>query len=148
MPAPSTGTVRTITLELDAGNASIAELGKSLAQFGVNIRDFKRDYDAATARYPGDVIPAVVKIDDRGVTFRLKTPPTAHLIRRAIGRRGASTPGKEPVAALTRRQLTEIAERKLPDLNTTDLAAAIRTVAGTARSMGVTVDPDRPVTGG
>lgn len=132
---------RPITIELEAGNASIPELGKVLGVTGVNIRDVKRDYDAATAAYRGDVIPAVVTVaDDRGFTLRLKTPPTSFLIKRELGVAGSARPGSDRVGTLTGEQLRRIASRKLPDLNTTDVEAAMRTVAGTARSMGVAVD--------
>lgn len=131
---------RPITINLEAGNASIAELGKVLGVTGVNIRDVKRDYDAATAADRGDVVPAVVTVaDDRGFTLRLKTPPTSFLIKRELGVTGASRPGTQKVGRLATDQLRRIAQRKLPDLNTTDLETAMRTVAGTARSMGVEV---------
>ena len=84
----------------------------------------------------------VTVTEDRRFTLRLKTPPTSFLIRRELGRAGSPRPGTESAGSLTREQLTRIARRKLPDLNTTDVEAAMRTVAGTARSMGVTVAQD------
>ncbi|MER7006695.1 50S ribosomal protein L11 [Dactylosporangium sp. NPDC000555] len=137
--------VRTVTIELDAGDASMVELGKMLGPTGVNIRQVKTEFDEGTAGRRGEIVPAVVTVyDDRTHTLRLKTPPTAFLIRRALGiKSGAQRPGHDTVGTLTRSQLREIAERKLPDLNTDDLEAAMRTVAGTARSMGVHVEPPR-----
>lgn len=120
-----------ITMELTAGDAPMMELGKMLGQTGVNLVEVKRAYDTATASQRGDIVPVVITVnEDRTFALRLKTPPTAFLIKKAL------TGDK----VLTEDHLRAIAERKLPDLNTTDLAAAMRTVAGTARSMGVRVD--------
>ena len=120
-----------ITMELTAGDAPMMELGKMLGQTGVNLVEVKRAYDTATAGRRGDIVPVVITVnEDRTFALRLKTPPTAFLIKKAL------TGDK----VLTLDQLKAIAERKLPDLNTTDLAAAMRTVAGTARSMGVRVE--------
>lgn len=120
-----------ITMELTAGDAPMMELGKMLGQTGVNLVEVKRAYDTATAGQRGDIVPVVITVnEDRTFELRLKTPPTAFLIKKAVGE----------TKVLTRTQLKDIAERKLPDLNTTDLAAAMRTVAGTARSMGVRVE--------
>jgi len=120
-----------ITMELTAGDAPMMELGKMLGQTGVNLVEVKRAYDTATASQRGDIVPVVITVfEDRKFELRLKTPPTAFLIKKAVS-------GDR---VLTRGQLRAIAERKLPDLNTTDLAAAMRTVAGTARSMGVRVE--------
>jgi len=120
-----------ITMELTAGDAPMMELGKMLGQTGVNLVEVKRAYDTATASQRGDIVPVVITVnEDRTFELRLKTPPTAFLIKKTLtGDR-----------VLTHDQLKAIAERKLPDLNTTDLAAAMRTVAGTARSMGVRVE--------
>ncbi|MFF0545221.1 uL11 family ribosomal protein [Nocardia thailandica] len=133
-------TAFTVTLELEAGNASLMTLGKMLGATGVKPFEVKRRYDELTARHRGEIIPAVITVDARRRwTMRLKTPPTASLIRAALGAAGSARPGHQPAGALTREQLRAIALRKLPDLNTTDLAAAMRIVAGTARSMGVRV---------
>ncbi|PRY02157.1 uL11 family ribosomal protein [Allonocardiopsis opalescens] len=130
------------TLNLSAGDAAVADLGKTLGQAGANLMEVKRAYDSATAGQRGEVVPAVVTVfEDRSFALRLKTPPTAYLIRRALGGPGAGRPGHERAGVLTRAQLRSIAERKLPDLNTGDIEAAMRTVAGTARSMGVAVEP-------
>ncbi len=129
-----------IKLNLEAGAASMMDLGKMLGQTGVNLVGVKRAYDEATAGQRGDVVPVVVTVrDDKSFELRLKTPPTAFLIRQALGGRGSATPGHRAAGALSEAQLRAIAERKLPDLNTTDIAAAMRVVAGTARSMGVEV---------
>ncbi|HYQ61866.1 50S ribosomal protein L11 [Actinophytocola sp.] len=129
-----------VTLELPAGEAPMVDLGKMLGQTGVNLVEVKRSYDAATAGQRGEVVPAVVTVfDDRTFTLRLKTPPTAFLIRKALGGKGSARPGHISAGTLTRLQLREIAERKLPDLNTSDLDKAARTIAGTARSMGVSI---------
>ncbi|AHH93727.1 50S ribosomal protein L11 [Kutzneria viridogrisea] len=129
-----------VTMELTAGEAPVADLGKMLGQTGVNLREVKRGYDEATAGQRGDIVPVVVTVyEDRSFTLRLKTPPTAFLIRKALGGKGSARPGQVDAGELSREQLRLIAERKLSDLNTTDLAAAMRTIAGTARSMGVRV---------
>jgi large subunit ribosomal protein L11 len=132
--------VRVLTIQLDAGNAAMIDLGKMLGPTGVPPHEVKRRYDEDTARYRGESIPAVVAIaDDRSWSISYKTPPTAYLIRRAIGHAGSRKPGHEPAGSLSRAQLRAIAERKLPDLNTSDLDAAMRQIEGTARSMGVSV---------
>jgi large subunit ribosomal protein L11 len=129
-----------VTLQLTAGAAPIAELGKMLGQTGVNLVEVKRRYDEKSAPQRGEVVPAVITVyEDRSFELRLRTPPTAFLIRRALGGPGAARPGHETAGVLGRDALRAIALRKLPDLNTVDVEAAMRTVAGTARSMGVVV---------
>ncbi|MGA6165641.1 uL11 family ribosomal protein [Amycolatopsis magusensis] len=129
------------TLQLPAGEAPVVDLGKMLGQTGVNLVEVKRTYDAATAAQRGDIVPVVVSVfDDRSFELAYKTPPTAFLIRKALGGKGSSRPGQETAGVLSQAQVTEIATRKLPDLNTKDLEAAVRTIAGTARSMGVKVE--------
>jgi large subunit ribosomal protein L11 len=132
-----------VTLELEAGNASMVELGKMLGPTGVNTRQLKLEYDEKTSAQRGEVVPIVVSVfEDRSYELRFKTPPTSFLIRQALGaQKGATRPGHEAAGKLTRDQVRAIAERKLPDMNTTDLDAAIRAVAGSARSMGISV-PD------
>jgi large subunit ribosomal protein L11 len=134
-------TSRQVTLELAAGDAAMVDIGKMLGPTGVNTRQVKLDYDAATASQRGDIVPVVVTIfEDRSFALRYKTPPTAYLIRKVLGvASGSAKPGSQTVAKMSRRQLREVAERKLPDLNTDDLEAAMRQVAGTARSMGVLI---------
>ncbi|MBK1785176.1 uL11 family ribosomal protein [Prauserella cavernicola] len=128
------------TLQLPAGEAPVVDLGKMLGQTGVNLVDVKRAYDAETAASRGDIVPVVVTVfEDRSFALRFKTPPTAFLIRKALGGKGSARPGHDSAGVLSRERLREIAERKLPDLNTADLDAATRIVEGTARSMGVTV---------
>jgi large subunit ribosomal protein L11 len=127
-------------MQLAAGDAAMMELGKMLGHTGVNLVEVKRAYDAATAAQRGDIVPVVVTVfEDRRFELRLKTPPTAHLIRKALGGKGSERPGHVEAGRLTVEQLRAIAQRKLPDLNTSDLGAAMRIVAGTARSMGVSV---------
>lgn len=111
-----------------------------LGQTGVNLVEVKRAYDTATVNQRGDIVPVVVSVfEDRSFELRLKTPPTAFLIRKALGGKGSARPGHEAAGVLSRARLREIAERKLPDLNTADLDAAVRAIEGTARSMGVSV---------
>ncbi|MDN5857268.1 MAG: 50S ribosomal protein L11 [Pseudonocardia sp.] len=130
-------------MQLPAGNAPMMELGKMLGQTGINLVEVTRRYDEATAGQRGDVVPAVFTIfDDRTFQLALRTPPTAFLIRQTLGTKGSARPGHNGGGTLTREQLRTIAERKLPDLNTVDIEAAMRAVAGTARSMGVSVLPE------
>ena len=133
--------VHRVTLQLTAGAAAVPELGKMLGQTGVNLIEVKRRYDEASAGQRGDVVPAQITVfDDRSFTLVLRTPPTSFLIRRALGSAGSARPGHQPAGTLTRAALRSVAERKLPDLNTDDVATAMRIVAGTARSMGVQVE--------
>ena len=130
-----------VTLELEAGNASMVELGKMLGPTGVNTRQLKLEYDDKTSAQRGEVVPVVVTVfEDRSYELRYKTPPTSFLIRQAMGvAKGSQRPGHESGGRITRDQVRAIAERKLPDLNTADVDAAMRAVAGSARSMGITV---------
>lgn len=129
-----------VKLQLDAGNASMVDLGKALAPLGVATIEIKRRYDAETAERSGEVIPAVVTVfDDKSWHLQLKTPPTAFLIKQVIRRKGAAQPGHDHAATITMQDLEAIARRKLPDLNTRDVKAAMKQVEGTARSMGVQV---------
>ncbi|TDB75683.1 uL11 family ribosomal protein [Micromonospora sp. KC723] len=132
---------RRLKLELEAGNAAMVEIGKMLGPTGINTRQVKLDYDAATAGQRGDIVPVVVTIfEDRSYALEYRTPPTSHLIRRTLGlSKGSGRPGAESVAKMSREQLREVALRKLPDLNTDDVEAAMKQVAGTARSMGVLI---------
>jgi large subunit ribosomal protein L11 len=118
-----------------------------LGPTGINTRQLKLEYDTATAGQRGDTVPVVVTIfDDRSYALRYKTPPTSYLIRKAIGLpAGSPRPGSQVVAKLSPDQVREIAARKLPDLNTDDIDAAIRQIEGTARSMGVVVAYGDPV---
>ena len=133
--------VHRVTLQLTAGAAAVAELGKMLGQTGVNLVELKRRYDELSAGRRGDVIPVEITVfDDRSFALVLRTPPTSFLIRRALGTAGSSRPGHNAAGRLSRAQLRAVAERKLPDLNTDDIEAAMRVIAGTARSMGVLVE--------
>jgi large subunit ribosomal protein L11 len=136
---PRKRVVATVRLQLDAGEASPGKVGQSLGAHGINIVAFMTAYNAATAAQRGMVVPAVVTVyEDRSFDLQLRTPPTSALLARAAGLpKGSGRPGDGPVAKLARDQLREIAHTKLPDLNTADLDAAERIVAGTARSMGI-----------
>ena len=130
-----------VTLALEAGNAAMVDLGKMLGPTGANMRAVKLEYDEATSKQRGEIIPVVVSVfEDRSHSLVYKTPPTSFLIRKALGiQSGASNPLTQTVGTLNATQVKEIAERKLPDLNANDMDAAVKVVAGTARSMGVKV---------
>ena len=131
-----------MTLQIPAGKANPAPpIGPALAQHGINLMGFCKEYNARTSNRMGDIIPAEITIfSDNSFRFDLKSPPTAFLIRKAAGiEKGASNPLVEKVGQLNRRQVQEIAEVKLPDLNTSDIGAAMRQVEGTARQMGVVI---------
>ena len=132
----------TIKLQAPGGQASPAPpVGPALGQHGINIMEFVKAFNAATAADQGTTIPVVITVfEDRSFTFVLKTPPTPVLIRQAAGlEKGAETPGRAVAGSITDAQVTEIAQIKLPDLNANDLEAAKLQVAGTARSMGIQV---------
>ena len=125
-----------------AGKATPAPpLGPTLGQAGVNIGDFTKKFNDATKGMGNDMIPVVISVyEDRTYDFKLKTPPTSSLILKAIGKeKGSGKPNLSKVGTLTKDQLKEIAERKMPDLNANDVEAAMKVVAGTARQMGVDV---------
>ena len=131
-----------IKLQIEAGQANPAPpVGPALGQHGVNIMEFCKAYNAATESQRGNVIPVEITVyEDRSFTFITKTPPAAKLILKAAGLdRGSGVPHKEKVGSLTREQVRSIAEQKMADLNANDLDAAEKIIAGTARSMGVTV---------
>ena len=132
-----------IKLQIKAGAANPAPpIGPALGQHGVNIMEFCKAYNAATESQRGNVIPVEITVyEDRSFTFFTKTPPAAELIKKAAGvSKGSATPHTSKVAKLTRAQVEEIARTKEPDLNANDLDAAVKIVAGTARSMGITVE--------
>jgi len=132
-----------IKLQIKAGMANPAPpVGPALGQHGVNIMEFCKQYNAATEAQRGQVIPVEISVfEDRSFTFVTKTPPAAKLILKAAGlEKGSGEPHKTKVGKLTRAQVREIAQTKLPDLNANDLDAAERTIAGTARQMGITVE--------
>ncbi|MDJ0570740.1 MAG: 50S ribosomal protein L11 [Pleurocapsa sp. MO_192.B19] len=134
--------VALIKLALPAGKANPAPpVGPALGQHGVNIMAFCKEYNAKTADKAGLVIPVEISVfEDRSFTFILKTPPASVLIKKAAGiDKGASEPNKQKIATITREQLKEIAQTKLPDLNANDIDAAMKIVAGTAKNMGVAI---------
>jgi len=131
-----------VKVAINAGVATPAPpVGTALGPHGVNIMEFVKQYNAATESMRGTVIPAEITIyEDRTFTFITKTPPAPELIKKAAGvSKGSGTPNKEKVGTITAAQVAEIANTKMPDLNANDLDAACKIVAGTARSMGITV---------
>ena len=133
----------TITLQLDAGQATPAPpVGPALGGYGVNIIEFTKTYNERTREQVGSVIPAEITIyEDRSFTFITKTPPAADLLRKAAGvEKGSGEPNREKVGTVTEAQVREIAEIKMPDLNAYEVEAAMKIVAGTARSMGIEVE--------
>ena len=134
--------VAVIKLALKAGKANPAPpVGPALGQHGVNIMMFCKEYNARTADQVGMVVPVEISVfEDRSFTFVLKTPPASVLISKAAGvEKGSNEPNKKRVGTITRAQLQEIAQTKLPDLNANDVEAAMKIVAGTARNMGVAI---------
>lgn len=132
-----------LKLQIPAGEASPAPpVGPALGQYGVNIMEFVKAYNDATQSQAGTIIPAEITIyGDNSFTFITKTPPAAVLLRQAARvEKGSAEPHTDKVASVTREQLRRIAETKLPDLNTNDVEAAMKIVAGTARSMGIEVE--------
>ena len=132
-----------LKLQIPAGQASPAPpVGPALGQHGVNIMDFVQAYNHATASQSGTIVPVEISIyEDRSFTFITKTPPAAVLLRQAARlEKGSAEPHKEKVGSVTRDQVREIAEIKMPDLNANDIDAAMSIVAGTARSMGIVVE--------
>ena len=132
-----------ITLQLQAGQATPAPpVGPALGSYGVNIIEFTKTYNERTREQMGSVIPAEITIfEDRSFTFITKTPPAADLLRKAAGvDKGSGEPNREKVGAVSSAQVREIAEVKMPDLNAYDVEAAMKIVAGTARSMGIEVE--------
>jgi large subunit ribosomal protein L11 len=131
-----------IKLALPAGKANPAPpVGPALGQHGVNIMMFCKEYNARTADQVGMVVPVEISVyEDRSFTFILKTPPASRLIAKAAGvEKGSGEPNRKKTGSITRDQLREIAQTKLPDLNANDVEAAMRIVEGTARNMGITV---------
>ena len=132
-----------IKLQVPAGKANPSPpVGPALGQHGVNIMQFVKEFNARTADQVGMIIPVVITVfADRSFSFITKTPPAAVLLLKAAGiAKGSGEPNRNKVAKVTQAQVEDIAKIKMPDLNTTDLEAASRTVAGTARSMGLIVE--------
>lgn len=131
-----------VTLQIPAGKANPAPpIGPALAQHGINLMGFCKEYNARTSNRMGEIVPAEITIfQDSSFKFILKSPPTSFLIKKAAGvEKGASNPKTETVATLTRKQVQEIAELKFNDLNANDIEAAMRQIEGTARQMGILV---------
>ena len=131
-----------VKLQIPAGQATPAPpVGPALGQAGVNIMDFCKSFNARTKEQQGLIIPVVVTVyADRSYTFITKTPPAAILLLKAAGiEKGAGVPNRNKVGKITKAQVEQIAKTKLPDLNTTSVESAMRTVEGTARSMGIEV---------
>jgi len=131
-----------VKVQLNAGAATPAPpVGTALGPHGVNIMDFCKQYNAATESQRGNVIPVEITIyEDRSFSFITKTPPAPELIKKAAGVvKGSATPHTEKVGSITAAQVREIAQTKMPDLNATSMEAAEKIIAGTARSMGITV---------
>ena len=131
-----------VTLQINAGKANPAPpIGPALAQHGINLMAFCKEYKARTSNRMGEIIPAEITIfSDSSFRFNLKSPPTPFLIKRAAGLdKGSQKPNADKVGKITRKQMREIAEIKLPDMNTTDLEAIMRQIEGTAKQMGVTI---------
>lgn len=132
-----------VKVQLQAGQANPAPpVGTALGPHGVNIMDFCKAYNAQTESMRGNVIPVEITIyEDRTFDFITKTPPAAELIKKAAGlQKGSSTPHTDKVGKITKDQVREIAQTKLPDLNANDIEGASKIVEGTARSMGITID--------
>ncbi|MBP5275120.1 MAG: 50S ribosomal protein L11 [Abditibacteriota bacterium] len=131
-----------VKLQLAAGKATPAPpVGPALSPYGINMMEFIKSYNEKTASMMGDTIPVVITIyEDRTYTYITKTPPAAVMLKKAAGIEKASgEPNKTKAGSITRAQLRELAEKKLPDLNTDDVEAAMETLAGTARSAGITI---------
>ena len=134
--------VKVIKVQARGGQANPAPpLGPVLGQAGINIQDFCAKFNDKTKGQMGQVIPAEITIyDDRSFTFILKQPPASFLILQKIGKeKGSGQPNKEKIGTITMAQIEEIAKAKMPDLNTTDIESAKRTIAGTAKNMGIVV---------
>ena len=132
-----------IKLQIQAGKANPAPpVGPALGQHGLNIQEFCTKFNDQTKDKMGDIIPAEITIfEDRTFSFVLKTPPASDLLRKAAGvQKGSGSPLKDKVGKITEAQLREIAEKKMPDINANDIEAAMKIIAGTARSMGIKIE--------
>ena len=141
--APKKKIKSVIKLQIQAGQATPAPpVGPALGAAGVNMMEFVKAYNDRTADMRGNIVPVEITVfEDRSFTFITKTPPAAELIKKAAGlQKGSATPHTDKVGKITQAQIREIAETKMPDLNANDIEAAAKIVAGTARSMGITVE--------
>jgi large subunit ribosomal protein L11 len=135
--------IQLIKLQIPAGKANPAPpVGPALGQHGVNIQDFCNQFNAATKELGDTVVPVVISVyEDRSFSFITKTAPAAEMIKKAISlKKGSAIPHKEKVGVLSKAKLKEIAEKKMVDLNAFDVEQAMKVIAGTARSMGVTIE--------
>ena len=135
--------IQLIKLQISAGKANPAPpIGPALGQHGVNIQDFCGKFNEKTREMGDTVVPVVISVyEDKSFSLIMKTPPAAEMIKKAINlKRGSPIPHKEKVGVLSKAKLREIAEKKLPDLNANDVEHAMKIIAGTARSMGVTIE--------
>jgi large subunit ribosomal protein L11 len=136
--------VAQIKLQIPAGSANPAPpVGPALGQQGVNIMAFCKEFNAKTAKQAGDILPVVITVyKDKSFTFITKQPPASALIKKALNiAAGSKEPNKQKVGRLTKKQIQEIATRKMPDLNARNMEGAVKVIAGTARQMGVEVEP-------
>ncbi|MGH2812390.1 MAG: 50S ribosomal protein L11 [Actinomycetota bacterium] len=134
--------VQVLKLQIPAGQATPAPpVGPALGQAGINIMEFCKQYNAATQQQTGTIVPVEITVyEDRSFAFVTKTPPAAVLLRQKAGvEKGSSEPNRDKVGRVSRQQVREIAETKMPDLNANDVEAAMKIVEGTARSMGIEV---------
>ncbi len=132
-----------LKLQIEAGKATPAPpIGSTLGQHGVGIQDFVSQFNEATKDMGGDIVPVEITVyEDRSFIFKLRTPPASDLLRKAAKiEKGSGEPNKNKVGKVTKAQIREIAERKLPDLNTNDVETASKIIEGTARSMGIDVE--------
>ena len=135
--------IANVKLQIPAGQANPSPpVGPALGQHGVNIMEFCKAFNARTQGQEGMIIPVIITVyGDRSFTFITKTPPASVLLKKAAKiAKGSSEPNRDKVGKVTKAQVEEIAKLKMPDLNTRDLAAAIRTIEGTARSMGIVIE--------
>ena len=142
MPPKKKKVTGLIKLQINAGAANPAPpVGPALGQHGVNIMEFCKAYNAATESQRGDIVPVEISVyEDRSFTFALKTPPAARLLLKAAGvEKGSGEPHRTKVASVTMDQVRQIAQTKMADLNANDIDQAAKIIAGTARSMGITV---------
>ena len=136
--------VAQIKLQIPAGSANPAPpVGPALGQQGVNIMAFCKEFNAKTAKQAGDILPVVITVyKDKSFTFITKQPPASALIKKVLNiAAGSKEPNKQKVGRLTKKQIQEIATRKMPDLNARNMEGAVKVIAGTARQMGVEVEP-------
>jgi len=134
--------IKQIKLQIPAGKAvPTPPVGPALGQAGVNIGEFIKQFNAATAAMAGDIIPVIISVkDDRSFSFELKTPPASNLLLKAAkAEKGSGAPNTKKVGKITKAQLKEIAEKKMPDLNAKDIQGAMNIIAGTAKNMGIDI---------